>query len=254
MGGTQALVAARTPAFTFEPNKLTIITDHADPLYDPRLNLPIRRAMLIDIAVRGIHTPISVRRRGKLNIVVAGKQRTKHAVVLNALVAGIKYEGILASVRDAIHEFGADADLVKQLAAFTGGKPLRIRAVAANSGEDLAARMLMRSENAQRVGDAKAERIRAIRDEVERFGTPVDELAAAEGVSEATVKRWLKSDPDAKPKKRGKATRPGLSAIKKLAASLNGEAPAFKLALRWVAGEATSADVINELPALAGRI
>lgn len=211
MAGTQALSAARAPAFSFDPRDLVLATDPRDPLFDKSVHKPVYRVDVIDVAIRGIHTPPSVRRRGADSVVVIGRQRTKRAIVANALGAGQLYKGPVKAVQDAIREMGADADFVARVSLLMRGKPLKVKVVACNSGSESETRMLMRSENSRRQVVTKEERIAAAREDSEKYGATAGEIAEAEGVSVATVKRWLASDPSepvVDKKARGKSKRP----------------------------------------------
>lgn len=254
MAGTQALEAQRAPAFSYAPEDLTLVTDPRDPLYDRRVEgCAVPRERVLDVAIRGVHTPIQVRRRGDDSVVIAGKQRTKAALVCNAIGAGVPYKGHVKAVKVAIEEFGADEDLVKKVTAFMRGKPIRVKAMAANSGDDSAARMLMRSENAQRQDDAKADRIRDVQEEIEKYATPIAELAIAHGVSEQTIARWSKVDlsaPAAAKGKRGKATRPSAKKVRAVYEALP-EGDALRVPVGWMLGEVSKADFLKACPDLA---
>lgn len=204
---------SRLNAYTFDARELTLITDTKDPLYDKRIERKITRERVLEIALRGVQTPITVRRRDGKNIVTKGKQRTKTVHVVNAVSAGVPYTGAIKAVMHAIKEFSADEALVKQLVLFTKGKPLKIQAVAGNSGEDKDVRLSMRAENAHRDGDPLTERIKYVQEEHEKFGTSIEELAIAENVHTGTIRRWLKREADAAPVKAPKAKRPSMKAV-----------------------------------------
>lgn len=214
---------SRLNAYTFDARELTLITDVKDPLYDKRIERTITRERVLEIALRGVETPITVRRREGKNIVSKGKQRTKTVHVVNAIAAGVPYTGSIKAVLHAIKEFSADEALVKQLVSFTKGKPLKIKAVAGNSGEDKDVRLSMRAENAHRDGDSLTERIKYVQEEHEKYGTSIEELAIAENVHTGTIRRWLKRDADATPVKAPKAKRPSMKAVIELAEQIGGD-------------------------------
>ena len=122
---------------------------------------------MLNIAARGVQTGIDVRRRGSDSIVLRGKQRTKSVIVVNALACGVPYTGPIKAIHTAIHVFGADEDFVKKVTLWVK-KPLKIRALPANAGDERDARMSMRAENAYRHGDPLQERIRFAQEEHER--------------------------------------------------------------------------------------
>lgn len=235
----------RISAYTFDTDELTLITDVHDPLYDKRIEDPLDRAFVLNIAARGVQTGIDVRRRGAQSIVVRGKQRTKAVTVVNALACGVAYTGAVKAVHTAIHEFGADSDFVKKVTLWVK-KPLKIRALPANAGDERDARLSMRAENAYRHGDPIQERIRFVQEEHEKYGTPVEEIALNENVSTATAKRWLKTDLSTPrgPKKRGKATRPSRSQIDALVEQIRVHATPRELALLdWARGKTNGKSV-----------
>lgn len=246
---------SRVDAYAFDPRDLTLLTDKGDPLYDKRVEDPISREFVLDIAIRGPHTPIAVRRRDPNRIVVRGKQRTKACHVLNALTAAVPYTGDVKAIHTAIKEFGAALDFVKQLTTFTRGKSLKLKVMAANAGDDRDARLAMRSENAHRHGDLLAERVRYIQDEIEKYGTAPEDLALAEGVSVATIRRWSKMNTTTRTpkKKRGKASRPSRKQIETMY-----ESHRDKLSMReraifdWVLGSTN--DVGGLFPEATARV
>jgi hypothetical protein len=253
----QALSGSRSPAFAYDPRDLTLVVDPGDSLYDKRVHLPVSREDVVDVAIRGVHTPPSVRRRGSESVVVMGRQRTKRAIIANALGAGQLYKGPVKAVIDAIREMGSDADFVARISLLMKGRPIKVRVVAANHGDDGAVRMMMRSENARRVGDVMADRIAAAREDSEKYGSTPEDIAAAEGVSVATVKRWLARDPNAAPKEkskgRGKSRRPG---IEVMTAMIKAEAVAHlsakeKAMLGFCAGTVPLDEFASFFPALA---
>lgn len=217
----QALDAQRAPAFSFDPaTELTLITDPKHPLYDARVNLPVERSMVLDVAARGVFQPIGVRRVGEESVVLFGRQRVKAAIVANALGAGARFpegKSVPTSVGVAIAEMSQDIELAERIKGLMAGKPIRVPAVARNAGDDSAARMMMKAENAHRRGDATVERIRAAQMAVEKHGDSVADIAQAENVDPKTVARWLKMDVSggAKKPRRTKAKGPGKVQINK---------------------------------------
>ncbi len=236
---------SRVTAYTFDPQELILLTDSKDPLYDKRVHDPVGREYILNIADLGVETPILVRNRGGQSIVTKGKQRTKAALTLNALTAGVKYTGDIKAVHVAIKEFGADTEFVKLLTRFTKGRALKIKAVPNNSGDDQRVRLAMRAENAHRRGSELADTISWAREEHEKYGTSLDDIARAEGVSVATVKRWTKDTKETKPpKKRGKATRPSAKQVAELADRISAQAtPRERALLHWILGTSNGVDV-----------
>ena len=241
---------SRISAYAFSTPELTLIGDPHDPLYDHRIETrKLTREFLLSIAMRGVETPISVRRRGKDNVVIRGKQRTKGVIVVNALCPGIPYTGPVKSIHEAIREFGADQDFVKKVTEWVT-KALKIRAVPANAGDERDARMSMRVENSMRYGDVREETIRAAKAEHEKYGTSAEDIATSEGVSVATARRWLATDLSAPKgsKKRSKHGRPTNKQIRNFAEQVQAHlTPREAALLDWIATGKSSGKNIAEL-------
>lgn len=69
----------------YEPERLTLITDPAHPLYDERVHLPVDEGMVRSIMRRGVLQPICAVRDAATGqvLVAAGRQRTKAAIEAN---------------------------------------------------------------------------------------------------------------------------------------------------------------------------
>lgn len=99
---------------TFDPTKLTLVTDESSPLYDPRVHLPVDEAMARNIDYQGVLEPISVSKNPETGEteVVFGRQRVKAAMLANEwrrargvaerLVPGVVYHGKRENALDAI--------------------------------------------------------------------------------------------------------------------------------------------------------
>jgi ParB family transcriptional regulator, chromosome partitioning protein len=75
----------RTNLLLFDPDKLTLVTDEAHPLYDPRVHDPVDEAMVRSIMFKGVVEPIIAWRdpeSGK-TCVVDGRGRVKNAKEAN---------------------------------------------------------------------------------------------------------------------------------------------------------------------------
>jgi len=74
---------------TFYPEKLTIVTDPAHPLYDERVNLPLDEAMVLNIMAFGVLVAIMVTRDPDTGsvMVIDGRQRVRHAIEANKRLA-----------------------------------------------------------------------------------------------------------------------------------------------------------------------
>ena len=82
MGG-QVIDAARVTTFVIEPERLTLITDPAHPLYDERIKLPLDESLVKNIMVYGVKIPVLVRKNGEAIEVVDGRQRVRAAIEAN---------------------------------------------------------------------------------------------------------------------------------------------------------------------------
>lgn len=69
----------------FEPEKLTLVTDPAHPLYDERVHLPADEALVRSIMRKGVLQPISCIRDNETGavLVAAGRRRTIAAIEAN---------------------------------------------------------------------------------------------------------------------------------------------------------------------------
>ncbi len=74
-----------TSLLSFYPDKLTIVTDPAHPLYDERVKLPLDEAMILNMMAFGVIVPIVVTRNPDTEeiLVIDGRQRTRHALEAN---------------------------------------------------------------------------------------------------------------------------------------------------------------------------
>lgn len=99
---------------TFDPEKLTLVTDESSPLYDPQVHLPVDEAMARNIDYQGVLEPIGVSKNPETSEteVVFGRQRVKCAILANQwrrergveprLVPGIVHAGKRQDALDAI--------------------------------------------------------------------------------------------------------------------------------------------------------
>jgi ParB family chromosome partitioning protein len=78
---------ARTDAFLYEPEALILISDAAHPLFDPRVNLPVDEAMVLNIMNEGVLEPVLFTPSDAGPVVVAGRRRVKAAIEANRRLA-----------------------------------------------------------------------------------------------------------------------------------------------------------------------
>lgn len=78
--GKLDIAQGRTDMHLILPDKLTLVTDKADPLFDERVNMPLDEALVLNIMMYGVKEPVLVRKDGDFLKVVAGRQRTRAAI------------------------------------------------------------------------------------------------------------------------------------------------------------------------------
>jgi ParB family chromosome partitioning protein len=153
------LNAQRSDVFVLEPDKLTLVTDPASPLYDPRVHDDPDESLVRNIMVYGVIEPVIIRKNGDAVEVVAGRGRVKAALEAN-----------------------------RRLEA-EGKQPIRVPAIV-KRGQDADMFGVLISENECRREDsplAKSEKaLRLI-----NMGKTTAEVAIAFGVSRQSVESWL---------------------------------------------------------------
>jgi len=106
--GKQAIDAKRGTVFMIDPERLTLVTDKENPLYDPRVEEEPDESMIANIAMYGVFQPILVRKNGDAIEVVIGRGRTKAALEANRR---LKAEGKPPLLVPVMVKGGTDADL-----------------------------------------------------------------------------------------------------------------------------------------------
>lgn len=261
MAGTQALDASRTPAFTYEPHALVLVTKPGERFYSPTIEDPIPDSDILDAANRGIKQSLMVRKTPKGDVVVAGRQRTKRALVVNHLLGVKTYAGPIKSVKDAIARLkGTDLEArIVEIAGAKFPKGLMLKAFAENSGTDLDAEASGIAEDEIRRGGAgTSTQIRAARArQLIEAGYPLEKVAETmQGVTLAMLRRWAKAAPSSEskaPKKRGKATRPSAKQLEKALAAAevaHGRGCDAWNVLAWALGKIDTATFSSAYPHL----
>ena len=154
-----AFDAPRSNLYQMLPEELEIITDKEDPLYDPRVELPVEENLILNIMYHGILENVIATKRGDKAIVVAGRQRVKAALEANKR---LKAQG---------------KELVRVPTVF-------------RRGDEIAQVGVMISENEIRQSDGilgKADKCRKFLD----MGRTEAEAATVFGVTIQTIKNWL---------------------------------------------------------------
>lgn len=226
MAGTQALDASRTPAFTFHPHDLIFVVTPGERFYTPTVDDEIPDADVMDMALRGALQSLRVRRTDAGSVITAGRQRTKRALVVNALLGAHAYDGPLASVREAIARLKNSpmGDRIVEVAMKKHGLDgVMLRAFAANSGSDVDEEINgLVEDEIRRGGSGSPWQVRAQRAQaLVEAGQPLERVAECMGgVSVATLRKWIAelSAPVAPPKpvRDPVALRPKLKSMKRI--------------------------------------
>ncbi len=161
----------RTDCFWYNPESLVIVSDKTDPLYDPRVELPVNDDLVQNILYKqqGVLEPVLIVKDGKQRVVVDGRQRVRAACRANEI---LKSKGIGALQIPCVFKRGDSADLFA----------------------------MSISTNEQRVEDnplEKAEKLKRLLNQ----GFEYSEAATIFGVTVETIKRWEKLiglEPDVK--------------------------------------------------------
>lgn len=81
--GKSTFDASRLNAFSFEPEKLVLVSDSTHPLYDPRMELPLDEGLVKNIMCYGVIEPIVIAKISEKPVVIDGRQRVRAAVEAN---------------------------------------------------------------------------------------------------------------------------------------------------------------------------
>lgn len=158
--GKDALNAKTRKYFFMDPIELTLVTDKAHPLYDPRVEREPEERLVRNIISYGVKNPILVRKNGDKVEVVAGRQRTKAAIEANKRLERDGFEKILVPVIPA-------------------------------RGDDKSMVGVMILENELRQDDNPFEKANKALN-LYNAGWGEDELATVFGVTEQTIGNWLR--------------------------------------------------------------
>lgn len=172
---TKYRAKGRQDLFLFDPDDIILVTEKTHPLYDERVNLPVREWLVKNIMKFGVREPIEVRQNGTdpatghfIVECVYGRQRVKAAREANR----------------RLREEGNSAELIKVPAKIVRGNDSTMTGV-------------MISENEQRQDDdivVKAQKL-------ERYialGNTMEDAEVIFGVSRDTLENWqrvLQLDP-----------------------------------------------------------
>lgn len=256
MPNVEALNEKIRKVYSVDPGTVVIVDKPGHPLYQKERNAePVTREKVLAIALGPPASSIRLRKADDgTSEVVTGRQRVKAACVANALGCGIPYEGGLPSVEEAIAELGKDNALVGRIVGLMAGTPRRLTAEPANQAiGDV--RGMMATENAFAQGEARSAVIRALQQDVNNFEIPIEIAAERRGLKLSTARKYLRADPDVKPKKpsRGKASGPGKTKIRSwLKSDKIGED--YKALFGFLLGEVSLRDLFEQHPDLKGIV
>jgi len=108
MKDTKTAFDSRTNAWTFDPADLILIENPDDPLYDPRVLLPLDEPMVLSIMFQGVIEPVIIAKQANQPVVVDGRQRVKCAREANRRLREQGKEPVRVT---AVVRRGTDADL-----------------------------------------------------------------------------------------------------------------------------------------------
>lgn len=236
-----AFNAKRIDGTSWDPAELTLVTDPKDPLYDKHIEEEVPDDAVLNMAAVGVIQPIVIKKRGDDAVVIDGHQRTKRALIINALI-GRPYKGKIQAVHDAIERMNTkeeSKEVAKRVVVYCPDG-IMVPAVARNRGDDALARAVKASAQAFRRNE---DPVAMAADEAQRhkeLGRSPEAIAESMRLSVATVKRYLKMDlskPRAPKKKRGKATRPNFKQLVAWREKTNGELTKREICLLdWLMG------------------
>jgi ParB family chromosome partitioning protein len=208
--------AKRGVIFSFDPDEVVLIVDPKHPLYDVRIELPLKAGFVENVAARGVITPIVVRKIDGKPIVIDGRQRVKAAREAN----------------------------VRRRAE--GLEPIQISAIDRKGGAGDAYGVTV-SANEFRTDDEMREKVRKAQHAYNVLGRSPEDIAIDFGVGENTVKKWLDTEETAvKPRKaRGPSKAPSVKVVR-LALQTEGyiASDVARAALKWAVGDMTEADFL----------
>lgn len=258
----------------FRASQLTLVTDKKDPLYDPRVELPVHRPTVESMKRHGVIEPIIVTKAGETRAgvpiikVVDGRQRVKAAEVASAeLVA----EGMEELLIPAIPRRGDD----KQLAGVSMASFIRQEEGPLEQGRRLAAFIGMgHSEAEAGVSSGLSRSAVRLRLALLEAGHDVKVAVAAGRISiddaakiaklprdeqEAALETVLAEKPGKARKRRARDVAPGshfrmlgrkrIAAMRDRLAGDHSNPPSAWQALSWVLGELDEMEAWQEAPA-----
>jgi len=235
------------------PHELKLITEKGDPLFDKRVFNSLDEVMIRNMVLVKQIQPVAVRMRGDEMVVAAGRVRVKRITVINHLSGAHLYKGTLWPVLEAIQKFKGSE--LEKLCADRCPHGMKVQYVLYR-GSEREATGAMASENTMREDYSLEDKIRMAHT-LSGQGFSAEEIVNdghIKGKSVATIKRWLKIDPDAiKPLGKAKTkstTRPSLKKTEKIATAGEADFSVREAALLdWFAG-GKDGELVKHFPLL----
>jgi hypothetical protein len=236
------------------PHELKLITEKSDPLYDKRVFNSVDDVAIRNMVLVKQIQPVAIRMRGDDMVVAAGRGRVKRITIINHLSGAHPYKGTLYPILEAIQRLKGSE--LETLCADRCPHGMKVQYVL-NRGTEKEGTGAMASENTMRDDYTLDDKIRTVHT-LSAQGFSADEIISngyVKGKSVATIKRWLKTDPDAikplsKTKSKSGPSRPTMKRIEKVMTA--GEA-VFSVTeaalLDWFSGGKDS-DLIKHFPLL----
>ncbi|ALX83492.1 hypothetical protein APT56_10065 [Achromobacter denitrificans] len=240
---------------TFDPAKLTLVTDESSPLYDKRVHLPVNEALARNIDYQGVLEPVAVSKNPETGDteVVFGRQRVKAAVLANQwrrergvserLIPGIVYTGKRENALDAIV-----SENEARTADTALGRAEKMRQhLALGKGEDQIAVIYNCTIATVRDTLALLDSPKAVQNAVEAGQITLTHAKALVKLKpdeqRAKVAELVRAGQGAKPHERSRkqaavmGERPRVKSRKQILAALEQAQGDYAAALRWVLGE-----------------
>lgn len=247
--------AGQSNLLNFDPATLTLVTDEASPLFDPRVHLPVDEALARNIDYQGVLEPIAVSKNPETGEteVVFGRQRVKAARLANEWrrnrgeperqVPAVVYAGKRQAALDAI---------VSENEARAADTPLgraekMRRHLALGRGEDQIAVIYNCTVTTVRDTLALLDSPKVVQNAVEAGQITLTHAKALSrlppGEQRTKVAELVAAGKDAKPHERSRKQAavmgqgPRIKSRKQILAALEQAQGEYALALRWVLGD-----------------
>lgn len=239
----------------FDPTKLVLVTDETNPLYDPRVDLPVDEALARNIDYQGVLEPIGVSKNPETGEteVVFGRQRVKAAMLANEwrrargvaerLVPGVVYHGKRESALDAI----ASENEARTADSPLGRAEKMRRHLTLGKGEDQIAVIYNCTLTTVRDTLALLDSPKAVQVAIEAGQITLTHAKALSKLTpdeqRAKVAELIEAGKDATPHQRSRkqaavmGERPRVKSRKQIVAALEQAEGDYAAALRWVLGD-----------------